>query len=349
MEKKMSEAYKKYRELLEIWHNSSPSELEKKLSIDDWQCLLKHAGTAQAKIYCSQWIEKLQKMGRDHDEKIEWYDFDNIYIETGKLYDQEGNLIIPGHYTHPKNGTMKIYTRKKYLFLEITYKNNKKHGMTRCYFENTKHLAWEQNYTNDKLDGICKRYNKSGKLIHEDPFVKGVKKGIERTYSKSGRLLCEEEYDNNVKNGISRTYYQNGNVKQESTYKNGKKYGNTKRYDITGKPKKLTPKKSPQITEYSRTLYKSNDGLTITAEFTEDKRLDIVYYDLGGDYFESYEHHQVLTAEATKKLCKIFKCELPDLLRYVSEKIDWSRGSTEPFYDFCKKHNLKYETCTWTD
>jgi len=123
MEKKMSEAYKKYRELLEIWHNSSPSELEKKLSIDDWQCLLKHAGTAQAKIYCSQWIEKLQKMGRDHDEKIEWYDFDNIYIETGKLYDQEGNLIIPGHYTHPKNGNTQIITdymiRKEVLIKEF--------------------------------------------------------------------------------------------------------------------------------------------------------------------------------------------------------------------------------------
>ena len=98
----------------------------------------------------------------------------------------------------------------------------------------------------------------------------------------------------------------------------------------------------------SLTLYKEGNKFYITAYIMNTNELDIEYYDIGGPYGD-YEHHLRLTEEATQKLCKIYECGLHNLLQKVYENIDWSKGTDQPFQNFCDENELKYGTFTWIE
>ena len=165
-----------------------------------------------------------------------FYNFGDIYENIPCLYYEDGSLIIPTLYKHPKNGVVKIYLPSGYLYMEISYKNNLKDGLTKCYFQNSKQIDWEQNYTKDKLDGITKSYYKDGKLHREETFVNGVKEGWENFYNEEeGYLEQKQMYAKNVENGPAIEYYPNGQIKHEAYFKNGKQDGITKEYYESGK------------------------------------------------------------------------------------------------------------------
>ncbi len=174
--------------------------------------------------------------GNNYDEnEIMRYDFGDIYEDEDRLYYSNGELIIPTLYKHPKNGVMKIYLPSGYLYMEISYINNLKDGITKCYFPNSKQISWQQNYTKDKLDGITKNYLRNGQLLREETFVHGVKEGCENTYHPTeGYLEIQEIYANNKKNGQAFKYYPNGQIKHEAYFKNDKQEGITKQYYETG-------------------------------------------------------------------------------------------------------------------
>ncbi len=167
----------------------------------------------------------------DDGHEIFRYNFEDIYVDEDedRLYYGNGELIIPTLYNHPKNGVNKIYTPEGYLYFEISYKNNLKDGITKCYFQDSKQINWQQNYTKDKLNGITKKYSKGGMLLHEETFVNGIKQGWEKSYNpKNGYLEKQEMYANNKKNGLALKYYSNGQIKHEAYFKNDKQENITK-------------------------------------------------------------------------------------------------------------------------
>ena len=96
-------------------------------------------------------------------------------------------------------------------------------------------------------------------------------------------------------------------------------------------------------------------GVFVFVHFTEDNGLNLVY-----KIADTYEQHTTLTADATKKLCTIYKCDMNHLLEKIKEEfvteedlitlslygevtLDWR------FQRFCDDNHLEYKTYTLTD
>ena len=106
------------------------------------------------------------------------------------------------------------------LWVETPYKNGKKHGVQKAYYENGK-LMREIPYKNDKIHGVAKGYYESGKLASETPYQNGKKHGVEKAYYENGNLRYEAPYQNGEIHGIAKRYYENGNLQAQATYENG--------------------------------------------------------------------------------------------------------------------------------
>lgn len=230
------------------------------------------------------------------------YDFGDIYEDKDRLYYGNGELIIPILYKHPKNGVSKIYTDEGYLYLEISYKNNKKEGQTKCYFYNSKQVSWQQNYLKDKLNGITSCYNHNGQLTTEITFVNGVKCGWVKYYI-DGVLTQKQMYANNKKNGRAVKYYPNGQIKHEAYFKNDKQENITKQYYESGELELLGYWKNDKMNGLKVTYHKNGkiraianckNGKYISPEYqyyedgtleaiipAKDTGIELVYYPNG--------------------------------------------------------------------
>ncbi len=92
--------------------------------------------------------------------------------------------------TNIKHGIQKRYYRHGSIYSEIPYLAGKKEGIAYTYYPvtgNTEPVVWkEQPYINDKLEGICKRYHRDGKLQAEYEYKKGLPAVGLKEYYQSG-------------------------------------------------------------------------------------------------------------------------------------------------------------------
>ena len=81
-------------------------------------------------------------------------------------------------------------------------------------------LWFETPYKNGKKHGIAKRYYENGNLEYETPYKNGKKHGIEKWYYENGNLWYETPYENDKRHGIAKAYYENGSLQAQVTYEN---------------------------------------------------------------------------------------------------------------------------------
>lgn len=95
--------------------------------------------------------------------------------------------------TKIRHGIQKRYYRNGSLYSAIPYKNDKRIGTAYTYYPAApgfKPAVWkEQNYENNLLSGICKRYHDDGMLQAEYEYKNGNPAIGMKEYSKSGKLL----------------------------------------------------------------------------------------------------------------------------------------------------------------
>ena len=96
--------------------------------------------------------------------------------------------------------TLKIYYEEGSLKNESNYINHpdsdyvKRHGPYKYYFENGV-LNFDQNYKNDKLDGVRKIYWENGQIRHVGNYKNGIEIGKHDTYNKNGIIIIEKKFD----------------------------------------------------------------------------------------------------------------------------------------------------------
>jgi antitoxin component YwqK of YwqJK toxin-antitoxin module len=90
------------------------------------------------------------------------------------------------------------------------------------------------------LDGVLKRYYKSGELKSEIPHQNNRATGIEKDYYKSGKLRGETNWEDGERNGMSKTYYENGKLRTKLNLKDGKPLSSTC-YDDKGNEIQCSP------------------------------------------------------------------------------------------------------------
>ena len=78
-------------------------------------------------------------------------------------------------------------------------------------------------YTEKRLNGKGKEYNKEGDLIFEGEYLNRKKNGNGKGYNKEGNVIFEGEYSNGKINGKGKEYYYEGKLLFEGEYLNGKK------------------------------------------------------------------------------------------------------------------------------
>ena len=96
------------------------------------------------------------------------------------------------------------------LWVETPYKNGKKHGIAKRYYENGK-LASEIPYKNGEIHGVAKGYYESGKLASETPYKNGEPHGVVKWYYENGKLMSEFPFENGEQHGANKGYYEMGN------------------------------------------------------------------------------------------------------------------------------------------
>jgi antitoxin component YwqK of YwqJK toxin-antitoxin module len=138
----------------------------------------------------------------NYDQNGEWAD--------AKVYDEDGQLIAEGKYHRKLKDGFWTYYQKNIKVLEETYKEGKRDGIGRAYFEDGK-VADERNYKND------------------------VENGAWRQYYPSGKIKLETRVDSGIRNSVYYVYYENGILQTRGRYKNDHKDGDWIYYDLSGK------------------------------------------------------------------------------------------------------------------
>lgn len=134
-----------------------------------------------------------QKQVNTDEEKAENDSVQIVY----KLYENTKDLveyeipILKG--TSIKHGIQKRYYRSGSLYSAIPYVNGKREGTAYTYYlaaEGVKPAVWkEQNYTNNLLNGICKRYHENGTLQAEYEYKNGNPGTGLKEFSQSGKPI----------------------------------------------------------------------------------------------------------------------------------------------------------------
>jgi antitoxin component YwqK of YwqJK toxin-antitoxin module len=118
------------------------------------------------------------------------------------------------------------------LFSETPYKNGVMEGVSKKYHKSGK-LSGESHYKNGKMIK-SQHYYESGRLAGEMLFTNDETERTHVTYYESGKLLFQIPYKNGKMNGVAKYFYENGNLQHEVPYKDGKREGITRNYYENG-------------------------------------------------------------------------------------------------------------------
>ena len=106
------------------------------------------------------------------------------------------------------------------------------------------------------LDGVCKTYDKTGKLFLENTYRDNVQTGCKSFY-ENGKLQREYAFSSGKMNGPAKVYYENGKVQFESTYKDGRTVGISRGFYETGMLKSEVNFKDGKAHGFMKQYYES--------------------------------------------------------------------------------------------
>jgi len=141
------------------------------------------------------------------------------------------------------------------------------------YYKNGK-LAAVMNFKNSKLDGQAVKYYEDGITKRSDlKYSTGLLEGVQKRYYKSGSIYKEELYNKGKRDGLTRKYREDGKLMSEAVFKNGFAGTDLKEYLTDGRLKKIYPK----------IVINTEDRLSVNGTFKiiislSDKSKKVEYY-----------------------------------------------------------------------
>ena len=122
----------------------------------------------------------------------------------------------------------------------IEYKDGKKNGVLKEYFENG-NIKTVQHFKDDKNIDSAMYYHINGKLAVIQIHDNGEKVGCWKKYNESGKLYSDMCFEHDRLNGTTLTYtYKSLHLIERFNFKNGSKEGKQEVYYNSGKPKSVT-------------------------------------------------------------------------------------------------------------
>ena len=227
-----------------------------------------------------------------------------------------------------------------------TYKNGKKNGPEHIIANNM--LEQENNYVDDVLDGVSKKYNQQN-LTEEITYKNGKRDGISKRYLENGSW-SEMEYKNDELNGTSRSFYPDKIVAEVVNYANNQRNG-------------LAEKFSPKGVRTSSENYKNGKLEGISRKFNETGELEQVSYYVNGiemavlnlnentelrDMYELYRKDQLNNVISNKNLWYPvlwlgLNLEKSDILTALENEMKMYAADIDDFEVFKRESKLKFE------
>lgn len=135
-----------------------------------------------------------------------------------KVYHSTGQLAMEVNNTQGlRDGALHWYDTEGRHLEVMPYKNGKRHGLNRIFYENG-NLRIEVTYVDDQKEGLEKFYFSSGKLASEVNYVKGKKEGLQKEYTIDGTLDNDVMYVHGYKEGLKRWYDVQHHIIQTEKY-----------------------------------------------------------------------------------------------------------------------------------
>lgn len=159
--------------------------------------------------------------------QFEIWDLDDdstTYIKWGT----DALLCVEGHLkNHKREGTFNFFVidkanhSKRYKIWEQNYSNDKLNGLwTTFTLRGT--LVSTRMLKDDSLNGISRQFWIDGKTItEEEEFFNGRNKFIIREFGKGGKMKSEMPYENGVVSGTRKTFYYDGSIQETMDFRNG--------------------------------------------------------------------------------------------------------------------------------
>jgi antitoxin component YwqK of YwqJK toxin-antitoxin module len=198
----------------------------------------------------------------------------------------------PGKVEAKHIGTDTLLTRKnKNILIERNlFKNGKKHGMQRTWYESGV-LMSEEPYKNGVMNGVFKHWDETGKLVGCYKMMEGT--GVKIIYYPNGRLREERGYRNNDKYGMQYTFHDNGQIEFYEEYKLEGLVGNSFLFYSTGEPQTI----------YAHQRNKAWDILEATCiivDFDENGKVDgDIVYRVNGDEVSEDNYQKLFKGNPT--------------------------------------------------
>ncbi|MBI3517819.1 MAG: hypothetical protein HY062_00490 [Bacteroidetes bacterium] len=121
----------------------------------------------------------------------------------------------------------------------IEYKDGKKNGYLKEYYENGK-LKIIQHFVDDKNVDTAKFFHPNGNLEAIQIYNNGEKAGCWEKYNPQGKLFSKICFENGVFHGAAYTYsYKSLNLIEKFNFQNGSKVGPQELFYNNGKPKSI--------------------------------------------------------------------------------------------------------------
>lgn len=143
--------------------------------------------------------------------------FNHYFVITGK--DQQGNVSYAILYDD--------------LTYKLTFTGLSKFSGT-AKAEDSNGLTTYLDYKNGKRDGLKRTYYENGKLRLQAEFKNNMLNGTLTGWNKNGQKLIEIQYANDKENGEIREWYPNSNMKMQGKYIDGIKNGKFTTWDSQG-------------------------------------------------------------------------------------------------------------------
>lgn len=156
------------------------------------------------------------------ENRIEIYSYKDGQLDGLNVAYQNGKIKEIGHWKNGmQNGVFQLYTEKGILVDDAIFKNGKRDGITKQYYNDTGNLQVEVYYTDGILNGAVKEYYQNKKLLREINYSYGKKEGLTQEYYDDGKKKIEMYYELDTPNGSYKMYDANGQILLEGRFENG--------------------------------------------------------------------------------------------------------------------------------
>jgi len=130
------------------------------------------------------------------------------------------------------HGVERHYRDDGTLIQETRFLEGRKDGVEKRFRADGATLLMEIPYKDGRFDGDWNRYDASGRLRSQVPYVKGLQHGRARVYDRIGDVIDSEAWHHGT--GEDRRYDDAGRLRSRTMYRDGDQHGPMREFDATG-------------------------------------------------------------------------------------------------------------------